>query len=291
MNEYKSGIVSIIGNTNSGKSTLLNAIIGELISVTSPRKQTTRTNVVGIYHQENVEIVFVDTPGIVAPDSVLHQNMRQLSSEATQVDLVLLVVDLISKEGIDIKLLSQLKKSKTPIFLILSKADLVKQETIFNRIIELKDVLPFKEVFPISSIKMVNIKELITAIIPYLSQNEKIYNDNEKTELTTHEYIKQRLLQSLLFLYQQEIPHQSDIRINSVKETEGSLRVKAQIVVSVEKHIKIIVGKGGNKVNEFIKKAKTRLSSDYHKKVFLEVNVICIKDWFNNPRYLQDNDK
>ena len=225
----KSGFVSIIGRPNVGKSTLLNAIINKKIAITSNTAQTTRNMIQGIYNKDDLQIVFVDTPGIHKPQYKLGKILNeQAYYSMTDVDIILFLIDITQDLGTGDKfILDKLKDTNIPVFLILTKIDKINYDKILEKINEYKDIYPFKEIIPISSTKKKNIDELIKTISKYLNDDIKYYDDNIITNVSTKFIISELIREKVLNLTKKEVPHSVTCIVDSIEEDKNNISITA----------------------------------------------------------------
>ena len=281
------GMVSIVGRPNVGKSTLLNSILDVKLAITSDKVGTTRHVIDGIYNDSDSQIVFVDTPGIAKPlkklDSVL--NKKSYSSMDT-VDVVLFLVDASTGIGKgDEFILSKLDKD-VPTFLILNKIDKLDKDKILKEIDHAKDLFPFKEIIPVSALKKDNLKDLLHTIKKYLSDGEKIFSEDELTNITSRFYASEKVREKILMLTHNEVPHTVTCYTEKFEEEDNIINISVLVVVERDNLKKIIIGKGGS----FLKKVGTLARSDleefFGKKVYLETYVKTMKNWRDEEKYL-----
>lgn len=286
----KSGMVSIVGRPNVGKSTLLNEIISKKVAITSDKSGTTRNIILGIYNDFDSQIVFVDTPGIHKPTHKLGKVLNDKAYLMTNnIDLILFMVDISKGFGKgDRFVLERIKDSNTKIILLLNKIDNIKKEELIKRIDEVKDEYDFKEIIPISSLKKINIDDLIKTIKKYLPESEKYYSDDYITNQPKSLIITERVREKVLRLTHDEIPHTVTCVIDSFEENDNLLSAGVTIVVDRENLKKILIGKNGNMLKEIGTKARIDLEEYFDKKVFLSLYVKVIKNWRDRDNLINE---
>lgn len=285
----KCGFVSIVGRPNVGKSTLLNNILGMKLAITSDVSGTTRNIIEGIYNDKTSQIVFVDTPGVHKPKNKLGNIMNKKAYNTTEgVDLLLFVIDISKGFGKgDEFILNKIKDNNIPIFLILNKIDLVKnKEDLLEEINRLKDLYDFKEIIPISASKSDNVEVLIKEIKNYLPEMDKIYSEEELTNVSTKFIMAEFVREKLLELTHDEIPHTITCYVESFKEKKDSVHIQVLIVVDRENLKGMIIGKGGKLLKEVGIQARSDMEKFLGKKVYLETYVKVIKNWREKEKYI-----
>ena len=277
----KSGTVSIVGRPNVGKSTLLNKILEKKIAITSDKAGTTRNLILGVYNDDDSQIVFVDTPGIHKPEhklgNVLNKKAYLMTSD---VDLVLFVVDISKGFGKgDNFILEKLKQEEANVILILNKVDNIKKEDLIKKIDELKELYDFKEIIPTSAIKGINIVDLINTLKKYLPNDFKYYEDDYVTNQPKSLIITERVREKVLRLTEDEIPHTVTCVLETYEEKKDILKLGVLIVIDRENIKKIIIGKNGSMLKKIGVEARLDLEEYFGKKVYLSLYVKVIKNW------------
>ena len=277
----KSGMISIVGRPNVGKSTLLNKILNKKIAITSDKSGTTRNIILGVYNDNDSQIVFVDTPGIHKPthklDKVLNDKSYLMTSNP---DVILFMVDISIGFGKGDKfVLDRIKENNDNILLILNKIDRIKKEDLIKKIDEINKEYAFKEIIPISSIKGINIDDLIKTIKKYLPNEGKYYEDNFVTNQPMGMIITERVREKVLHLTHDEIPHTVTCILDSLEEDEKLISAGVTIIVDRDNLKKILIGKQGLMLKEIGTRARIDLEEYFNKKVFLSLYVKVIKNW------------
>lgn len=277
----KSGMISIVGRPNVGKSTLLNEILNKKVAITSDKAGTTRNLILGVYNDDDSQIVFVDTPGIHKPQHKLGKVLNDKAYLMTDnIDLILFMVDISRGFGKgDRFVLDRIKDTNTKIILLLNKIDAISKEELIKRIDEIKDVYDFSEIIPISAIKSINVNDLIKTIKKYLPNEGKFYEDDYVTNQPMSLIITERVREKVLRLTHDEIPHTVTCVIDSLEEDDKLISAGVTVVVDRENLKKILIGKNGSMLKEIGTKARIDLEEYFNKKVFLSLYVKVIKNW------------
>lgn len=284
----KTGFVSIVGRPNVGKSTLLNAIIGKKIAITSSTAQTTRNIIQGIYNTSDLQIVFVDTPGIHKPQNKLGTVLnKQAYYSLSDVDVILFLVDVTQKFGKGDKfVLEKLKENDIPVILVLNKIDKISYEEVLPIINEYKDLFPFKEIVPISAYKSKNIEELIKTISNYLTDDIKYYDDDTITNVSATFSISELVREKVLYFTSKEVPHSVTCIVDDVSEDKYNVSVSASIIVDRESLKKILIGKNGSMIKKIGIEARRDIEVFLDKKVYLDLRVKVVDKWRDKEQFL-----
>lgn len=286
----RSGFVGIIGRPNVGKSTLLNSIIGKKVAITTSKPQTTRNIIQGIYNEDDVQIVFVDTPGIHKPNDKLGQTLnKQAYYSMEDTDIILWIVDAKEPYGKgDEFVVEKLKNVNKPVILVLNKIDKLKKEEIMTKIIEYKDLYNFKEIIPVSALRKNNIEELIKVIKNYLPDQFQYYDKNDITNKSLEFLMAEVVREKVFELTEQEVPHSLTCITTAVEVGKVSYTIYIDIVVDRESLKKIIIGSRGSKIKEIGIRARKDLENLLNKRVYLDLNVKTVKNWRDKDKYLQE---
>ena len=285
----KCGFVSIVGRPNVGKSTLLNSILGMKLAITSNVSGTTRNVIDGIYNDKDSQIVFVDTPGIHKPNNKLGNIMNKKAyNNIDGVDAILFLVDISKGFGKGDKfILDKIKNSNVPIFLLLNKIDLIKdKKTLLKDISEITKLYKFSEVIPVSAKKHDNVDLIINCLKKVLPESDKMYSDEELTNVSTRFILAEFVREKVLELTRDEIPHTVTCYVENYEEDKKIVHVQVVIVVDRDNIKKIIIGKGGSMLKEIGTRARLDMEEFLGKKVFLETYVKTLKDWRDKEKYL-----
>ena len=286
----KSGFISLVGRPNVGKSTLLNALIGKKIAITSNKPQTTRYIIQGIYTDSEVQMVFVDTPGIHKPKNRLGKVLnKQAYFTINDVDVILFLVDITESLGSGDKfILEVLKNANKPVILVINKIDLLPKEKILEKISEYKDLYNFEEIVPVSAIKKDNVDRLREALKKYLPDNIKFYDDQTYTNVSTNFLISEIVREKILNLTEEEVPHSITCIVEDIKQTKDLLSINVLIVLDRENLKKIIIGKQGSMLKEIGRRSRIELENMFNTKVYLELYVKVIPKWRDKESFLNE---
>lgn len=286
----RSGFVSLIGRPNVGKSTLLNTIINEKVAITSKVAGTTRNIIQGIYNEPDYQIVFMDTPGIIKPMNKLGKvTNKQAMSLTKDIDVILFVVDASTGLGKGDKfILEVLKKTESPVILVLNKIDKITNEDIMYNIVEYKDLYPFSEIVPVSALENDNVERLLEVIKKYLKDDVKYFPDGITTSNSKYFMISEIVREKLFQVTLEEIPHSLTCHTIFYEEKKDLIEVHVDIIVDRDSIKKIIIGKKGERLKEIGSSARLELESMFHKKVYLELYVKTVANWKDKERYIKE---
>lgn len=288
----KVGFVSIVGRSNVGKSTLLNAIIGEKIAITSDKPQTTRSRIKGIYNDEESQIIFLDTPGVQKPKNKLGSYMaKEVSLSSSTADVIVYVVDESEKIGrLDHNIIENLKKTKQPKIVVLNKIDKLSEDKIFDIIKMYDEIGIFDDIVPVCAIKKRNVTELIKTIKKYLVYSAKFFPDDMTTDQSNKVMISEIIREKILNYTNQEIPHGTAVEVVRILDKQDKNIIEISIIIYCERdsHKKIIIGKNGRKLKGIGKAARVELEEIFGCKVFLETWVKVKENWRDNVNYIRE---
>jgi len=286
---FKSGFVSIIGRPNSGKSTLLNQLLGEKVSIVSDKPQTTRHNILGIQTLKEGQIVFKDTPGIHKPEFELNRRMMQLLYDALEgVDLLLAIVDASTTFGAgDQFVIELLQKQKLPTFLLLNKVDLVQKQNLLPLMSFYSGKFNFAEIVPISALKKENLDLLLTLILKHLPEGPPYFPEDQFTDKHERFLVGELVREKILHHTREELPFSIAVFVNRFQERDDQLVFLAcDIVVERPSQRKIVIGSHGQLLKQIGIEARTDIEKLLGKRVYLELFVKVQPDWRNDPRFL-----
>jgi GTP-binding protein Era len=279
---FRAGFVSIIGKPNVGKSTLMNALLGEKISIITPKAQTTRHRILGIYNQPEYQIVFSDTPGIIEPKYKLQGSMMKFVNESLQdADLVMFVTDFNEKNE-EPELIERLKVINAPLICIINKIDESDNDGVMKKIDFWRSQVDFKEVVPISASNKFNIDMLLKSVLTYLPEGAPFYETDQVTDKSERFIASEILREKILLRYKEEIPYSVQVEIESFKDEEKLLRISAIIYVMRDSQKQIMIGKGGIAIKNMGIAARRDLEKFFGKQVFLQTFVKVkegLKEW------------
>ena len=276
---FKAGFVSIIGKPNVGKSTLMNKLMGENLSIITAKAQTTRHRIMGILNGENYQIVYSDTPGILEPKYSLHDAMMSYVKVSLEdADLILLVVALQDKYEPD--LFARFQKIQTPILLIINKIDLVKGSQVEDKVTYWKEQLPtIKDIFTVSARTGQHVEGLLPKLLEYMPIHPPYFPKDEYTDRSERFFASEIIREKIFLNYEQEIPYSTEVSINSFKEEEDIIRISAMIYVERDSQKGIIIGKGASSIKKVGVEARKDMESFFGKKIFLETHVKVADNW------------
>lgn len=294
----KSGFVSVIGRPNVGKSSLINALVGQKVSIVSPKAQTTRDRILGILTENDYQIVFVDTPGIHEAKNKLGEYMEKcVRSALGGVDVIVIVLDLCKKiTERDLRFVEKYLKTKTPVFLVLNKTDVCSFEKIYPVLSQLSyltqpegDRQAVKEIIPLSAKKGKNVDVLKKYLIEYMPEGEFMYPEDEVSDKSERYMICEIVREKALMLLNDEIPHGIGVYIQDMKYDEnGTAQISIDIIVEKESHKPIVIGEGGEKLKMIAQQARYDIEKMLDSTVYMELFVKVKKDWRNDSAALND---
>jgi GTP-binding protein Era len=284
---HNAGFVSIIGKPNVGKSTLMNALIGEKLSITNPKAQTTRHRILGIYNDEEHQLVFSDTPGILDPAYKLQEEMMSaVDSAMKDADILLYLVE--AEEPFNEQLIKQLNKDSAPVVLVINKVDLNNQEQIAERMRDWDSQLPNAEILPVSALHHFNTKELLEMIKGHLPEHPPYYDKDELTDRPVRFFVSEIVREAILKHFKKEIPYSVEVVVTEYKEEGRMDRINATIFVERETQKMILIGQGGRAIKRLGTDARKSIENFIQKKVYLDLTIKVRKDWRSNENDLKD---
>ena len=285
---HKAGFVNIIGSPNVGKSTLMNVLVGERLSIITSKAQTTRHRILGIVNDEEHQIVFSDTPGIIDPAYKMHEGMMGfVNSAISDADVILLMVEVREKEFKDKDILERLKKTSTPIILLINKIDEIDQSLLEEKVNFWKDQLPKVKIFPISALHNFNVEQVVLEIKALLPESPPFYDKDTMTDKPEKFFVSEIIREKILMNYKKEIPYSCEVEIEEFKEEKNIIRIRAIIMVIRDSQKGIIIGHQGKELKRIGTQARKDIEVFLDKKVFLELYVKVNKDWRNNDVQLK----
>ena len=285
---HKSGFVNIIGNPNVGKSTLMNALIGQNLSIITNKAQTTRHRIKGILSDENYQIVFSDTPGIIKPAYKLQESMMQYVKSAFQdADVILYVVEIGEQNLKDKDIFEKIKKLKIPLIILLNKIDLVTQEKVLIEIDNWKNKFSDAVILPISALNRFNINEIINSIVELLPFSPPYYSKEEVTDKSERFFVEEIIREKILKHYKKEVPYSVEISVEEFIEEDEIVRIRAIIYVLRESQKAILIGHKGLGLKRIGSESRKDIEKMINKKVFLTTPIKVKKDWRNNSSQLK----
>ena len=286
--EHKAGYVNIIGNPNVGKSTLMNALVGERLSIITSKAQTTRHRILGIVNDEQHQIVFSDTPGVMNPAYKLQENMMDFVHGAFQdADILLYMVETGEKELKDEKLFERLKNTDLPILLLLNKIDRVEQDFVKEQILFWKELLPNAEIYPISALEKFNLDLVMARIKALLPVSPPYFEKDALTDKSERFFVSETIREKILKYYKKEIPYSVEIEVEEFFDEEDIIKIRAIIFVARESQKGIIIGHKGRALKKVGTLARRDMEAFFQKKIFLDLYVKVNKDWRDDDKQLK----
>ncbi|AEV33817.1 GTP-binding protein Era [Owenweeksia hongkongensis DSM 17368] len=277
---HKSGYVNIIGNPNVGKSTLMNSFLGEDLSIMTPKAQTTRHRILGLLNDENYQIVFSDTPGIIQPGYALQEHMMDfVQSTFEDADIFLFLTEPTEKPIKDERFLQKLQNTKVPVLLIINKIDLTDQQTLEKVVAHWGEQLPNAEIYPISALNDFNTEVLLDRILELLPEGPAYFSKEELSDKDERFFVSEMIREQMLKIYSKEIPYAVQVEVEEFKEEEKIIRIRSIIYVERDTQKSIVIGHQGKMIKRTGTDARIRMEAFFKKKVFLELFVKVRKNW------------
>ncbi len=287
INMHKAGYVNIIGKPNAGKSTLSNILVGEQLSIITPKASTTRHRILGIVNTDQYQMVLSDTPGIIEPAYKLHESMMNAVKDSIEdADVLIVLVDVTNRE-LKEEHIQLLSKSKCPLMLIINKIDLVSQAEVLVAIKELSERLHPAEVFAISALNGINAQGLLESIARYLPEHEPYYPKDQLTDRNTRFFVSEIIREKIFRLYEKEIPYSTEVIVHDYKEEQNIDKIYAYIIVERDSQKGIIVGRNGEGIKRIGVEARKDIEAFVQKKVFLDLRVKVEENWRKNEQKLK----
>lgn len=285
---HKAGFVNIVGNPNVGKSTLMNLLMGERISIATFKAQTTRHRIMGIINTDYSQIVFSDTPGVLKPNYKLQESMLAFSESALQdADVLLYVTDVVEKPDKNADFITKVQRMQVPILVLINKIDLSNQAGVVKLIEAWKEVLPQAEIFPISAQAKFGVDSVLARIKELLPDSPPYFEKDQWTDKPARFFVTEIIREKILLYYDKEIPYACEVVVEEFKEAEKNIRIRALIYVERDSQKGIIIGHKGVAIKKVMTEARKTLEKFFQKSIFLEVFVKVDKDWRQNDRRLE----
>ena len=285
---HKSGFINIIGNPNVGKSTLMNNLVGEKLSIITSKAQTTRHRILGIVNGDNFQLIFSDTPGIIKPSYELQDSMMDFVKSALEdADVILYMVEIGEKSIKDPDVHNKIQSTKIPTIILLNKIDLSNQEDLENQINIWSNKYPNTEIYPISALNNFNTEKVINRIIELIPESPPYFPKDQLTDKPERFFVNEKLREKILLYYKKEIPYSVEVQTEEFKEEESIIKIRSQILVERESQKGIIIGHKGVALKKIGTKARIDLEKFFGKKVFIELHVKVSKNWRSNPNQLK----
>ena len=285
---HKAGFVNIVGNPNVGKSTLMNLLMGERISIATFKAQTTRHRIMGIINTDDSQIVFSDTPGVLKPNYKLQESMLAFSESALQdADVLLYVTDVVEKPDKNADFITKVQRMQVPILVLINKIDLSNQAGVVKLIEAWKEVLPQAEIFPISAQAKFGVDSVLARIKELLPDSPPYFEKDQWTDKPARFFVTEIIREKILLYYDKEIPYACEVVVEEFKEAEKNIRIRALIYVERDSQKGIIIGHKGVAIKKVMTEARKTLEKFFQTSIFLEVFVKVDKDWRQNDRRLE----
>ncbi len=285
---HKAGFVNIIGNPNVGKSTLMNAFVGEKLSIITSKAQTTRHRILGIVNGEDFQVILSDTPGIIKPAYELQSSMMDFVKSAFEdADLLIYMVEIGEKELKDEAFFKKIKNAKIPVLLLLNKIDKSNQEQLVEQVQVWADKVPNALIYPISALEGFNVKEVFDKIIELLPESPPFYPKDQLTDKPERFFVNEKIREKILMHYKKEIPYAVEVDTEEFFEEEKIIRMRAVIMVERETQKGIIIGHKGEAIKRVGVEARKDLEKFFGKQVYLELYAKVNKNWRSNERQLK----
>ena len=283
---HKAGFVNIVGNPNVGKSTLMNALVGERISIATFKAQTTRHRIMGIYNSDDMQIVFSDTPGVLKPQYKLQESMLNFSTSAlTDADVLLYVTDVIEKPDKHSDFVEKVAKMDVPVLVLINKIDLTNQEELVEA---WKEQLPKAEILPISALNKFNVDYIMKRVKELLPDSPPYFDKDQWTDKPARFFVNEIIREKILLYYDKEIPYSVEVVVERFKEEEKKISINAVIYVERDSQKGIIIGKQGRALKKVATEARRDLEKFFGKTIFLETFVKVDKDWRSSDKELRN---
>ena len=285
---HKSGFINIIGNPNVGKSTLMNCLVGEKLSIITSKAQTTRHRILGIVNGDNFQLIFSDTPGIIKPTYELQNSMMEfVKSALDDADILLYMVEIGEKSIKDIEVHNKINNLKVPVIILLNKIDLSDQKQLEIEINNWSKMYPNSDVLPISALNNFNIEKLINRIIELIPESPAYFPKDQLTDKPERFFVNEKLREKILLYYDKEIPYSVEVVTEEFKEEESIIKIRSKILVERDSQKGIIIGHKGVALKKIGTKARLDLEKFFGKKVFIELHVKVSKNWRSNTGELK----
>ncbi|GAK38030.1 MAG: GTPase Era [Bacteroides graminisolvens] len=286
---HKAGFVNIVGNPNVGKSTLMNALVGERISIATFKAQTTRHRIMGIYNTEEMQIVFSDTPGVVKPAYKLQESMLNFSTSALiDADVLLYVTDTIESPDKNSDFLAKVSKLELPVLLLINKIDQTNQEKLIELVETWKELIPKAEIIPISALSKFNVDYVLKRIKELLPDSPPYFDKDQLTDKPARFFVNEIIREKILLYYDKEIPYSVEVVVEQFKEEAKLIRIHAVIYVERDSQKGIIIGKQGKALKKISTEARRDLERFFGKSIYLETFVKVDKDWRSSDKELRN---
>ncbi len=285
---HKAGFVNIVGNPNVGKSTLMNLLVGERISIATFKAQTTRHRIMGILNTDDAQIVFSDTPGVLKPNYKLQEAMLRFSRSALRdADVLLYVTDVVESPDKNSDFIEEVRKLDVPILVLINKIDLTNQAELVKKVELWHELIPEAEILPISATAKFNVDVVMKRVMELLPESPPYFEKDALTDKPARFFVTEIIREKILLHYDKEIPYVCEAVVEQFKEDEGKIYIKALIYVERDSQKGIIIGHEGSALKRVATDARRELEKFFGKRIFLEIYVRVDKDWRNSDRQLR----
>lgn len=286
---HKAGFVNIIGNPNVGKSTLMNCMVGEKLSIVTPRMQTTRLRIMGIVNSDDYQIVFSDTPGIIKPRYKMQEAMMKFVHTAfCDADIIIYVTDVVEQRDKNALYIERLHSSDVPVLLVINKIDLSNTQSVDALVSQWKQVLPSAEIFAVSAAGSVNTAALFDRILSLLPEHEAYFSKDDLSDKSLRFFTAEIIREKIFLQYKQEIPYSSEVQVEDFKEADTLIRIRAVIYVTRESQKAIIIGNKGKAIKQLGIAARSDIEAFLDRQVHLELFVKVIDNWKERDTVLRN---
>ena len=287
--EHKAGFVNIVGNPNVGKSTLMNALVGERVSIITSKAQTTRHRIMGILNTPEYQIVFSDTPGVLSPKYKLQESMLDASEGAlTDADILLYVTDVVENPTKNAEFLAKVAKETVPVLLVINKIDLVKEQSDLEAIVDRwQQMLPSAEIFPMSAKLHFNVDNPMKRIVELLPDSPPYFGKDALTDKPARFFVTEIIREKILLNYDKEVPYSTEVIVEKFDEKDASIHIMAVIYVERDSQKAIIIGRGGSRIKRVGIEARKDIETFFDKRVYLEMFVKVEPNWRNRDNKLR----
>ena len=288
LNMHKSGFINILGNPNVGKSTLMNLLVGENLSIITPKVQTTRHRILGILNNANYQLIFSDTPGIIEPKYELQSSMMGfVKNSFDDADILIYMIEVGDRLKNSADIYNRLSKLKIPLIILLNKIDLTNQRNLENEADYWSTKFPNAEIFSISALNNFNIESLLQRLIDLTPKSPKYFPDDQLTDKSERFFVNEKIREKILMYYNKEIPYSVEVLTSEFKDEEKIIKIRSQILVERESQKAIIIGHKGNALRKIGTKSRKDLELFFDKKIFLDLHVKVLKNWRSDPKLLK----
>ena len=284
----QAGFVNIVGNPNVGKSTLMNVLVGERVSIATFKAQTTRHRIMGIYNTDDVQIVFSDTPGVLKPQYKLQESMLNFSNSAlVDADVLLYVTDVVETPDKNSDFVANVQKLSIPILLLINKIDLSNQDKLTELVEKWKELIPQAEIIPISAAAKFNTDYVMKRILELLPDSPPFFDKDQLTDKPARFFVTEIIREKILLYYDKEIPYAVEVGVETFKEEKDVIHIRAVIYVERDSQKGIIIGKQGKALKKVATEARRELERFFDKRIYLETYVKVDKDWRSSDKELR----